>query len=68
MNWRNVTKFSIIGVAVLLGGYDIFVVLKSGVNATISRVVYNAAADYPITAFAFGVLIGHLYWAQKIER
>lgn len=49
---------------VLLIAYDIWVILKYGVEATISRVIYNASRRVPALAFAFGFLCGHLFWTN----
>ena len=42
--------------------YDVWVILKDGVKASISVRVYTWSLKYPIIPFAFGVLFGHLFW------
>lgn len=48
--------------------YDVFVLYKEGGNATISVVMWNTAQSYPIVPFAFGVLMGHLFWQFKSKK
>jgi hypothetical protein len=49
-------------------GYDIFAAVHWGVDATISRVLLNAATGWPSVAFAFGFLMGHLFGSQHITK
>lgn len=51
--------------AILLIAYDIFIVIHSGADATISWQVYTMAKSYPVIGFAGGFLCGHLFWVQK---
>jgi uncharacterized membrane protein YuzA (DUF378 family) len=62
------TKLTIIATVVALSGYDVYAFVEGGVDSTISRVVYGWAVDYPIVGVAAGVLIGHLFWPQKIKE
>jgi len=50
--------------AVLLasaGVYDVWAALRWGYPATLTAVVRDAAARWPIIPFAVGVLVGHLF-------
>jgi hypothetical protein len=48
-----------------IGTYDIVVSWRYGNDATVSRVVWRFSAEYPILAFAAGLVIGHLLWPQR---
>lgn len=50
--------------SVILIAYDVWVILKKGVNESISWKMYTAAEAYPIIPFAIGILMGHLFWVQ----
>lgn len=64
---RQSTKAILIFTTVALSLYDVAAVLIGGVDATISRVIVHAASEYPIIAVAAGILIGHLFWPQRIK-
>lgn len=51
-------------VAVFLIAYDVWVIIKRGVDQSISWQMYLLAQRYPVVPFALGVLFGHLYWSQ----
>jgi hypothetical protein len=52
----------IIGLAIVtLVGYDLFAVLKWGIDSTISLVIWNSSQRWPIIPFSAGVLCGHLF-------
>jgi hypothetical protein len=65
---RNLTKWFILASLVLIIGYDIFAVLKDGEQATISAVLLGWSREYPPLTLAFGVLMGHLFWPQKVVK
>lgn len=65
MNWKNITVAVCVGTTAALIAYDCIADAEGGVGATISRVLRAAAMQYPIIAFAAGVLIGHLFWSQS---
>lgn len=66
MNWRAVTSALLVCLAAAMGIYDVIAVWRGGGRATISSVVLDTARAYPILAIAFGILIGHLFWPQKV--
>jgi hypothetical protein len=68
MDTTRLTKHILIATVVILSGYDVYALVEGGVDATISRVVYGWVDDYPIVGVAAGVLIGHLFWPQKIRE
>ncbi len=62
MNWTNVTKTFIVlfvGFGIV---FDIFLAIFGGQGATISLVLQEWSRRETIIAFAFGVLMGHLFW------
>lgn len=60
----SLTVAILVLVALILIVYDIYVVVKTGFDATISWVIYSNAKLYPIIPFAMGVLCGHFFWSQ----
>lgn len=44
--------------------WDVMIYRKGGVDATISRVLWNAVKAYPGLAIAIGALLGHLFFSQ----
>lgn len=71
-SYQLLTVVVVLGTIAAIGTYDVWVWKKSrGPNdATISKLLLNAAKKYPIVAVAFGiaigVLLGHLFWPQHI--
>ena len=58
-----VAKIIIIAVVVIVGTWDVFVVLIMGKpEATISAVLLQLTKENPIIAFMLGVVVGHLFW------
>lgn len=45
--------------------YDLWVLWRVGEEASISRVVYDLARDYPVLAVLFGMMLGHIFWVQR---
>lgn len=52
-----------LGVIIL---FDIVAICTWGVDATISRIVLAWAQAFPLLPLGVGILIGHLFWPQKI--
>jgi len=64
---RAITIWLLIGVAVLLISWDIYVAFFNKTpnsKDTISGVVLGFAQKHPVIPFAFGVLMGHFFWPQ----
>lgn len=51
--------FGLFGLLML---WDLFIILKRGYSATVSATLLAFAKEYPIIAFGFGILVGHLWW------
>ena len=66
--WKRITVAVIVACILLMGGYDVLALIFGGVDATISRQMYFGAVGHPIIAVAFGVLVGHLFWPQRIQK
>jgi hypothetical protein len=61
---ETVTVCVIVATDLVVATYDVFALVRGGYKATISYVLLKAARNYPLIPFAFGVLIGHLFWFQ----
>ena len=48
-----------------LAGYDILAMIKGGSEATISYILLQSSKDNPAIPFAFGFLMGHLFWYNR---
>ncbi len=57
-----VTRYVILFATIGLVGYNIFVGLRFGPEATISVQMYELSRQFPIIPLAFGVVIGHIWW------
>ena len=64
---NKVTDVVLVVVIVLLCLYDLAIVSSVGAEATISRRVLYWTLQYPLIAFATGMLIGHLFCPQVIR-
>ncbi len=63
------TRTFVIAIILLVGVYDVVAITIWGTNATISRVVgVEASFDAPTIPFAFGFLMGHLFWPQPRKK
>jgi len=57
------TPVFIVTATIIIVGYDIFAAWrKSDDHETISVVLRRAAMNRPVIPFAFGYLMGHLFW------
>lgn len=65
---RAITSFMLVLGTAFAVLYDMFALWSGGAEATISRVIYATAQEYPVLTLAVGILMGHLFWPQHIER
>lgn len=65
---KKLTIWIIILTIVILIGYDVYVVLVHGTEASISSVIITASYDLPIIPFVSGFLCGHLFWRMKANK
>jgi hypothetical protein len=59
---RKVTIILIYSAIIILGVYDIVAFLQGGSDATISAILLQESRKNPAIPFAFGFLMGHLFW------
>ena len=59
------TRAVLVLAAVLLGAYDLVALGLAGPPATVSRVCLDWAERFPLFPLAVGVLIGHVFSAQR---
>ena len=64
---RKITVILLLTLVVGLIFFDFWAVGQGGFEATISRVIYDTAREWPILPFLGGFLCGHLFWPQKME-
>ena len=65
---KKLTIWIIISTLVILIGYDAFVVLTEGTEASISSIIIVASYELPIIPFAVGFLCGHFFWRMKSNK
>jgi hypothetical protein len=46
----------------LVAFWDLVCLLRESPNCTVSFVVYKYSQEFPVLPFAFGMLMGHLFW------
>lgn len=61
----KITIIIIAAVALILGAWDIYVLIKGGTEATISHLVLVSSYKYPIIPFLGGFLSSHFWWRIK---
>lgn len=67
MNWVSRTQLVMVLSVMGLFAYDYFALVNGGYSASISYQFLKLASEYPIVAFAMGVLFGHLFWPNNLE-
>lgn len=67
VNWRLTTIIILWSNLALLVASDILANRKGGVEATISRVLYDGCRAYIGLAIVVGGLLGHLFFSQRIK-
>jgi hypothetical protein len=66
--FRLLTQAILLVVAALLGAYDVYAIITSGYDASVSMVILDWSRRAPVLPFAFGILSGHLFWPQSIKE
>jgi hypothetical protein len=59
-----IAVWTLIAVLVAVGVIDLVLVRYQPNQGTVSSTIWQLARDYPVVAFAIGVLVGHLLWPQ----
>lgn len=68
-NGASYTKAFVVVTILLIGVYDAVALFAWGTDATISRVIgVEASFASPLIPFAFGFLMGHLFWHQPRKQ
>lgn len=62
MDWPLTTRCVLLGVTILLVGYDLAALWFGGRDGTISVVLYDFCKEHPIAALALGIILGHIFW------
>jgi|DEB0MinimDraft_6_1074348.scaffolds.fasta_scaffold99935_3 hypothetical protein len=65
MNWKKLTYYFMGIVAVIMGAWDVLVLVKGGTEASISHTVIAWSYRYPIFTFLSGILCGHFFWRVR---
>lgn len=65
MSDRTKTILILAAVTAVLIGWDVYVWQSPGSGDTISEVVLGWAKKTVVLPFAFGFLMGHLFWPQR---
>jgi hypothetical protein len=65
MDVKKLTKIFIGVTIVVIAGYDVFAILDSGTEASISWTMITWSYEYPAFTFAMGFVCGHLFWRSK---
>jgi hypothetical protein len=64
--WRSITIVILLVMPVLIIAYDLFAAFYGKTGATISEVILQTSLRRPLVPFAFGVLMGHLFFPQEV--
>lgn len=60
----SLTTIVVVIAVCALSLFDIVVLTKNGIKATISYLLFTSAQKYPAIPFALGFLMGHLFWTM----
>lgn len=64
--WKTLAVLG--GVALALIGWDVYLALAEPSGDTISKTLLAFGQDHPVVPFAFGTLMGHLFWPMRSTR
>lgn len=59
-----ITEIVIAVTTVAVLAFDVYIIIKKGKEASISRVLYNQSRRHPVIPFALGFVAGHIFWAN----
>ena len=62
MIWEVIPKIILSAFVLIVIIWDVIANCTGHYEATISRVLYDMSANYPVVAFVFGFLCGHAFW------
>jgi hypothetical protein len=64
---QKITIAILLACAALLIGWDIYVAANPTPGDTISEITLAFAQKHPVLPFALGVIMGHLFWPQRVK-
>lgn len=62
---RELTRLAILAAILFLIIYDAIILVRFGVEATISQVLLHWSKAYPVIPFAIGFSMGHIFWPNN---
>ena len=62
---KRITVAVLVLSVALLIGWDLVVICNETPGDTISEMLYSAARRWPIIPLCVGMILGHIFWAQK---
>ena len=65
MNWKRWTVIFISATFVSIALYDVLAISGGGTEASISHTLIVWSYNYPVLTFAFGFVMGHLFWRVR---
>ncbi len=68
MNKKIFTIIILLGTAVLLIGWDIYVYFAGDKVDLITSVIWSTSRNHPVVPFMVGVVMGHLFWGRGIDE
>lgn len=60
----HITDIVLLIAALVLGTYDVYIIIKEGPYRSISAHVIRGSKKYPLLVLCFGVILGHLFWSM----
>lgn len=60
----DLTTLFVVSAVCVITMFDIWQLATKGIDATISKLLMQAAHRWPIIPFALGVVCGHLFWTM----
>ena len=67
MSSKGVTIALLFGAAGLLVGWDLWLYYHEP-TSMISKIILDTARQHPVLPFLMGVLMGHLFWSQRVTE
>ncbi len=65
MKLKTVTAIFTVAFVLIALGYDAYVLIADGTEATISHLIITASKEFTLIPFLFGFLMGHFYWPLR---
>ena len=59
---NTITRLIVLAAILFLIIADVILLIRFGVEATISQVLLNWARAYPVIPFGIGFAMGHIFW------